>query len=316
MIDTEDPLDEQVWFTITEEEAGHRIDKILAKRFEELHSRSYLQQLIADGNVVINQLPVKKRIQPKLGDEIGVTFVLTEELPLAAEDIPLDILFEDEYLLVVNKSPGMVVHPAPGHWTGTFVNALLHHCKGLEPSGGSLRPGIVHRLDKDTSGVLIAAKTGLTHQRLVQLFASRQVYKEYAAICVGNPGDGVVDAPIGRHPRQRKLMAVLPEGGRAAITKYWTLAVSEDLSLVRIELTTGRTHQARVHMRHRGMPVLGDPTYGSPGSNLRHKRDRQMLHAQELRLIHPMTGAPLTVKAPLPADMASLIERIFPTATG
>lgn len=316
MIDNEDAVEEQVWFTVSDDEAGHRIDKILAKRFEDLHSRSYLQRLIADGNVVINQSPVKKRIQPVAGDEIGVTFVLSEELTLTPENIPLTILYEDEHLLVINKPAGMVVHPAPGHWTGTFVNALMHHCQGLEASGGPLRPGIVHRLDKDTTGVLIAAKTALTHQKLVHLFATRQVYKEYVAICVGSPGDGVVDAPIGRHPRQRKQMAVLPEGGRAAITKYWTLAVHEDLSFVRIELTTGRTHQARVHMRHRGMPVLGDPIYGSASSNLRHKRERQMLHAQQLRLTHPITGASLSVTAPLPPDMANLVDRLFPSVRG
>lgn len=314
-METEDPPGEQLWITVTEEDVGLRLDKILANRFQEVRSRTYFERLIADGNVTLNNAPVKKRIKPNAGDEVAVTFVLSPEVQLDAEPIPLDILFEDAHLLVVNKPSGMVVHPAPGNWTGTFVNALLYHCKTLEPSGEAFRPGIVHRLDKETSGVLVAAKTSLAHQRLVHLFASRQVHKEYLAICVGNPGEGTVDAAIGRHPRHRKLMAVVTEGGRDAITKYRTLAISEDLSLVHIELITGRTHQARVHMRHRGTPVLGDPTYGSAGANQRYKRTRQMLHAQQIRFIHPITGEQLTLVAPLPADMQALVEMLKGTTS-
>jgi 23S rRNA pseudouridine1911/1915/1917 synthase len=307
----EDSPGERLWLTVTEEEAGQRLDTLLANRFQNIHSRTYFEQLIADGNVLLNGAPVKKRIKPRVDDEIEVTFVLSPELRLDPEPTPLDILFEDAHVLVVNKPPGMVVHPAPGNWSGTFVNALLYHCQALEASGESFRPGIVHRLDKETSGVLIAAKTVLAHQRLVHAFSQRRVRKEYLAICVGNPGEGVVAAAIGRHPQQRKLMAVVTEGGRHAETRYRTLAVSEDLSLVRLELITGRTHQARVHMRHRGTPVLGDPSYGSERANQRYKLERQMLHAERVELAHPMTGTPMTWVAPLPADMKTLVATRF-----
>lgn len=309
-MDTEDLCSEQL--TITEAEAGQRLDKILSNRFQS-YSRTYLQELIASGHVTLNGASVKKRIQLRAGDEVEMRFSLSPEIgmSLIPEPIPFEILFEDDDLIVVNKPPGLVVHPAAGNWSGTFVNGLLHHCRSLEPCGEPFRPGIVHRLDKDTSGVLIAAKTSMAHQRLVHLFASRQVHKEYLAICGGNPGEGVIDAPIGRHPHQRKLMAVVPEGGRIAKTRYQTVAVHGELSLVQMTLITGRTHQARVHMRHRGTPILGDPVYGSGGLNERYERHRQMLHAQQLQLVHPMTGALFTWKAPLPPDMQELVTRHF-----
>lgn len=312
-MEPDDALGETVWLTISPEEAGERLDRILAHRYREVRSRTYFQHLIEEGNVLLNGVPEKKRSKPKAGDEVEVTFLLAPELDLKPEPIPLDILYEDEHILAINKPPGMVVHPAPGNWTGTFVNALLSHCASLELSGAPLRPGIVHRLDKDTSGLLLAAKTALAHQRLVALFASRQVHKEYLAICVGNLGDGEVHAPIGRHPRQRKVMAVRPEGGgRDALTRYRTLATKGDLSLVRIELITGRTHQARVHMRYRGAAVLGDATYGSASANSRFGVTRQMLHAERIHLTHPMTGALLQLQAPLPADMQVLVDQIMP----
>lgn len=302
--------DDQSSFFISEEEKGERLDKILAKRFSEAGSRTYFQYLIDQEKVLLNGLPVKKRIKPSLGDEVEVEYILTEELTLKEENIPLNIIYEDSDLIVVNKSAGMVVHPAPGHWSGTFVNALLFHCRdgftanheNLLPNQ-ALRPGIVHRLDKDTSGLLIAAKTALAQQRLIEMFSGRNIYKEYLAICIGNPGGGTVDVPIGRHPVHRQLMAVRSEGGRQAITHFRTLAFNGHLSLVSAVIATGRTHQIRVHMRHRGTPVLGDKLYGVDAQNNKYKVERQLLHAYRLRFNHPITGAPLEFEAEPPVDM-------------
>ena len=301
-------------FFISEEEAGERLDKILVSRFGAAGSRTYFQFLIDEGKVLLNGAPVKKRIKPKAGDEVEVEYVLTPELTLKAEDIPLNILYEDEALIVVNKVPGMVVHPAVGNWSGTFVNALLFHCRGaLEQSkegSAALRPGIVHRLDKETSGVMIAAKTAVAQARLIEMFAGRRVYKEYLAICIGNPGGGSVDAPIGRHPVNRKMMAVVEDSGRPALTHFRTLGYDEKLSLVSVVIATGRTHQIRVHMKHRGTPVLGDAVYGSASMNVKYGMERQMLHAFRLRLEHPITGVSLEFEAPMPEDMQKIANKL------
>ena len=299
--------DESEMIIISPEESGIRLDKILAARYQNVQSRTYFQHLIKQEAVLLNGLPVKKRMQPKEGDEVEVCFLATPELELAAEPIPLDIVFEDDYLLVVNKPAGMVVHPAPGNWSGTFVNALLYHCKSLQPADDSLRPGIVHRLDKDTSGLLLAAKTPLVQQRLIRMFADREIEKHYVAICVGNPGKATIDQPVGRHPVHRKKMAV-HEKGRRAITSFQTQAFDGKLSLVNIRIETGRTHQIRVHMLFHGTPVLGDSTYGNAQANTRYKADRQMLHAQKLRFNHPITGEQLEFIAPLPADMMGKVR--------
>jgi 23S rRNA pseudouridine1911/1915/1917 synthase len=293
---------------ITAEEAGERLDKILANRFREIRSRTYFQYLIKEQSVLLNGEPVKKQTRPDEGDEIQVEFILTPEIAVEPEPIPLDILYEDEYLLAVNKAPGLVVHPAPGNWTGTFVNALLYHCKDLK-SQDDLRPGIVHRLDKDTSGVLLAAKTSETHQRLVALFAGREIKKEYLALCIANPGKGTVDFPIGRHPVHRKQMACVSTG-RPARTHYETLATHENVSLVRLDLETGRTHQIRVHMQHLNASVLGDSIYGSEKMNKRYGAKRQMLHAARVKFKHPMTGESLEIVAPIAEDMRSLMQKL------
>lgn len=300
-------------FFITDEEAGERLDKILAARLSGAGSRTYFQYLIDEGKVLLNGAPVKKRAKPVCGDEVEVEYILTPELTLKAENIPLDILYEDESILVVNKPAGMVVHPAAGHWSGTFVNALLHHCGKVEgivesDPAYALRPGIVHRLDKDTSGLILAAKTLQAQQKLIEMFTGRRVHKEYLALCVGNPGSGTIEAPIGRHPVHRKQMAVLEEGGRQAITHYRTLAHDAKLSLVSIVIATGRTHQIRVHMRHHGSPVLGDAVYGVASANVKYGADRQMLHAYKLRFEHPITGKELSFEAEIPADMQRLIK--------
>ena len=299
---------------IGEEDAGERLDKILASKLSEAGSRTYFQYLIEEGKVLLNGIPVKKRVKPKAGDEIEVEYILVPELTLEAENLPLRILYEDNDILVVDKAPGMVVHPATGHWSGTFVNALLFHCRPLGMNvdqSNALRPGIVHRLDKDTSGLIIAAKTGIAHQKLIEMFADRRVYKEYLAICIGNPKEGIIDAPIGRHPSNRKLMSVL-EKGRAAITRYRSLSFDERLSLVSVSIDTGRTHQIRVHMKYHGTPVLGDPVYGIPSFNAKLGITRQMLHAYKLRLDHPITGQKMEFIAEIPEDMQKVIHLIKP----
>jgi 23S rRNA pseudouridine1911/1915/1917 synthase len=285
---------------VTSEMLHTRLDRLLVQSFPH-HSRTYFQYLIGSGLVLVNGSPVKKREMVEVGDEIDVCFELTPELSLEAENIPLDILFEDEFLIAINKPAGMVTHPAPGHPNGTFVNALLYHCKTLPTIEQQLRPGIVHRLDKDTSGVLIAAKTTECHQKLVEMFSSRSVTKHYLAICLGNPGDRTIEEPIRRHPTRRQEMHV-DSAGKPATSICRVLETEGDLSWVDVQLITGRTHQIRVHLKHVGTPILGDPVYGRPAANEKYGVQRQLLHAKTLSLIHPMTGAPLNFEAPIPAD--------------
>lgn len=293
---------------VTEEEVSERLDVLLVKRYGGAFSRTYFQGLIEKGCVLLNGDPVKKRDKPKAGDEIEVEFVLTPEIDLKPEPIPLNILYEDPYILVINKPVGMVVHPAPGNWTGTFVNGLLHHCQLSIEAEGSLRPGIVHRLDKDTTGVLIAAKTSAAHQKLVAAFAARTVRKEYLAVCIGNPGKVTINAPIGRHPVHRKEMAVVATG-RNAISHVESLHFDGKLSVVRVILETGRTHQIRVHLKHQGTPILGDSVYGNDRENRKYGVERQLLHAHCLSLEHPITNEPLKFEAPIPADMAKFMKK-------
>ncbi len=291
-------------FVVCSEEV--RIDKLLTQRYPH-YSRTYFQDLIQQGFVLVNGLQVKKQLIPEEGDEIEVCFQLTPELSLEAEPISLDILYEDEFFLAINKPAGMVVHPAPGHSSGTFVNALLHHCKEL-PTSESLRPGIVHRLDKETSGILLAAKTSIAHQKLIEKFATRQVEKKYLAICAGRPRNGIFSAPIGRHPVHRKEMAVLPDG-KEAISEVQVLALQDPLSLVLIKPKTGRTHQIRVHLKHLGAPVLGDVVYGQSRANQLFDAQRQMLHAYRLSFSHPIHDTPVELMAPFPQDFQAWIEK-------
>jgi len=297
----------ELLFTAANEE-GTRIDKLLAERFPE-YSRTYFQNLIDQGCVLLNGEPVKKRVVPEEGDEIEVCFQAIPGPSLEPESIPLEILYEDDHLLAINKPAGMVVHPAPGHWSGTFVNALLAHCNGKAPGSDPLRPGIVHRLDKETSGVLVAAKTLPAHQKLIEMFASRSMEKLYLAICCGRPTNGVISAPIGRHPVHRKEMAVLSDG-REAISEIHLAAFNERLSLVLVRPMTGRTHQIRVHLKHVGCPVLGDPVYGNDRLNQLLDPQRHLLHAYRLVFDHPITGAPLKLSAPIPEDFKSWMRRL------
>lgn len=298
-------IDELETLFISAEEEGVRIDKFLATRFPN-HSRTYFQHLIDIGCVLLNGEPIKKRAIPEEGDEIEVCFQATPEASIEPESIPLEILYEDEHILAINKPAGLVVHPAPGHWSGTFVNALLAHCHNIAPGSDPMRPGIVHRLDKDTTGVLIAAKTLLAHQKLIELFSSRQMEKLYLAICWGKPSNSLINAPIGRHPVHRKEMAALPDG-REALTEIKTAAYNEKMSLVLAKPYTGRTHQIRVHLKHIGCPIVGDPLYGK---NDPHGPARQLLHAYRLSFDHPITGCPIRLIAPIPEDMKTWLQKL------
>lgn len=296
---------------ITDDEVGLRLDKLLSLRFQDAKSRTYFQYLIEQQKVLLNGSVVKKRVQPKAGDAVEIHYIYPPQLSLEPEEIPLEIIFEDEHLIAVNKRAGMVVHPSIGNWSGTFVNALLHYCgdvKALigtsELKNDSIRPGIVHRLDKDTTGILVAAKTRQAQERLSNLFANREIYKQYFAVCVGNPGNQTIDLPIARNPKCYKQMAVIPTG-KKALSHCQTLSFDGTLSAVSVQLVTGRTHQIRVHLQALGTPVLGDPVYGNAKVNKSYGVQRQMLHAYCLRFIHPFTQELLELKAPLPNEMSA-----------
>ena len=295
--------DEPEFLIISAEEEEIRIDKLLATRYPQ-YSRTYFQYLIDKGCVLLNGEPIKKREIPEEGDEIEVCFQATPEASLQPENIPLDILYEDEHIIAVNKPAGMVVHPAPGHWSGTFVNALLAHCREIAPSADPLRPGIVHRLDKDTTGVMVAAKTLPAQQKLIELFSSRKVDKLYLAICQGRPANGIINVPIGRHPVHRKEMAALPDG-REAITEVQLAACNNSTSLILAKPRTGRTHQIRVHLKHIGCPILGDPVYGKAEGH-----PRQLLHAYRLCFEHPITQVPMRIIAPIPEDIKLWLQKL------
>lgn len=294
---------------IDPQEEDLRLDKLLYARFSGHFSRTYFQKLIEEGLVLLNGVPVKKRVKPKAGDEIEIEFAVDQQGHLVPEYIPLDILFEDEDILVINKPAGLVVHPAPGNWSKTFVNGLVYHCQELLKEGSGVRPGIVHRLDKDTSGVLIAAKTSFSQRKLIEAFASRQVIKDYLAITIGNPGVREITSPIGRDPIHRQKMAVVPTG-KPACSVINTLVSGKELSLVRIGLKTGRTHQIRVHLSSIGTPVLGDSIYGKPSYNQKWKALRQLLHAESLQIEHPVTGQMMHFTAPPPLDFEEILKKI------
>jgi 23S rRNA pseudouridine1911/1915/1917 synthase len=279
-----------------------RLDLFLSRHYKQF-SRTYFQYLIADGFVLLDGKQVKKRVIPTLGQEVEICFQLTPELSLEPEAIELSILYEDDDLLAINKPAGMVVHPAPGHPTGTFVNALLYHCK-LKPSNDSMRPGIVHRLDKDTSGVLIAAKNSLAHQKLTEMFAERKIKKSYLAICMGHPKAQTISAPIARHPIRRKEMSVQPSG-KKALTQIEILKSNHVMSFLSLFPETGRTHQLRVHLKHIGSPIYADPIYGKKVLG-----QRLHLHAHELKFLHPITHKEVHIKAPLADDIKKTLDTL------
>jgi 23S rRNA pseudouridine1911/1915/1917 synthase len=294
-------------------EESLRIDKLLAKQFAE-YSRTYFQYLIDNGHVLLNGRRIKKKDMPRKGDEVKVMFVSLPSPATEAEDIPLDIIYEDEHIIVINKPTGMVVHPAHGNWSKTLVNGLLFHCDKLQKKENDLRPGIVHRLDKDTSGVLIAAKTEEAKTRLVEAFKNRAVKKKYLAICVGKPKEGEFSAPIGRDVKYRQRMAIVANG-KMATSFFKVLQYNEQFSLVEVEISTGRTHQIRVHLQHLKAPILGDAVYGNSRLNKSFNIKRQLLHAYELMLKHPITGKNLAFTAPPPKDFKDFIKNCFKSHT-
>jgi len=308
-------------FEATESEAGRRLDTVIAARLPAL-SRSYVGRLIRVGQITINGLTKKPGYITRRGDIIRSEIPPPQPLTCKPEPIALSILYEDADLIVVNKPPGLVVHPAPGHRSGTLVNALLYHCGDLKGIGGELRPGIVHRLDKDTSGTLVAAKNDMAHHGLSRQFKKRQVGKRYLAMVHGDvkQSAGVIDLPIGRHPTHRKKMSTRSRRSRSTETRWQIKESFSGVSLLEVDLKTGRTHQIRVHCAAMGHPVVGDVTYGGkkrwkelPSQALQEVLKgvrRQMLHAWKLTFEHPRTGQRMAFESPLPKDMALILEAL------
>ncbi len=297
-------------FLVEEEEQDIRIDKYLAGVCNV--SRSYLQKLLKDGLVLVEGAPIKGSYKVNEGDRILVDLPEAVEPEIAAEPMDLDILYEDEDILLVNKPKNMVVHPAAGHYTGTLVNGLMDHCRGnLSGINGVLRPGIVHRIDKDTTGVLIVCKNDQAHQSIAAQLKAHSITRKYYAIVHGNLKDdeGTVDAPIGRHPTDRKKMAVNYKNGKPAITHYQVLRRLNGYTFIECRLETGRTHQIRVHMASLGHPLLGDAVYG-PAKCPVPGLEGQTLHAGILGVVHPRTGEYMEFSAPLPEYFATLLERL------
>ena len=301
---------ETLEFTAAPADAGQRLDRWLAGQAG-APSRSALQGLVEAGFVRRNGAPANKKDKLAAGDRITLTLPDPQPIEAQPQDIPLDIVYEDDHLLVVNKPKGMVVHPASGNPDGTLVNALLYHCRGqLSGVGGAIRPGIVHRIDKDTSGLLVVAKDDLTHQGLSEQMAVHAIHRVYHAVVYGNirQDTGTIEAPIGRDPRDRKRMAVTPGQGKRACTHWQVLERFGRFTLLACRLETGRTHQIRVHMAHIGHPLAGDPVYG-PRSVIRELQG-QCLHAKELGFRHPVTGQEMRFDSPLPAYFTTFLERL------
>jgi 23S rRNA pseudouridine1911/1915/1917 synthase len=288
-----------------------RLDRYLSQELSDL-SRSRIQQLIEQGHVQINNLIcTSKKINLKTGDLITLEIPATQPLELIAENIPLDILYEDDELIILNKPAGLVVHPAPGHPDGTLVNAILAHCPNLPGIGGIQRPGIVHRLDKDTTGAIAIAKTDLAYQHLQAQLQAKTARREYLGLIYGVPKTetGSIDLPIGRNPQDRKKMAIvsLEDGGRNAVTHWRVKERFGNYTLIHFQLETGRTHQIRVHSAKIGHPIVGDPIYSS-GHSLGVNLPGQALHAWKLQLQHPVSGDLVEVTAPLPRSLTTLLE--------
>ena len=290
-------------FEVGPEQAGRRLDVFLAAQLAGF-SRSRVQHLLAGGCVAVNGAAARASLRLRPGDLVRVDMPPPVAPGAEPEDLPLEIVYQDDHLLVVNKPRGMVVHPAAGHRSGTLVNALLYQVRDLSGIGGVLRPGIVHRLDRDTSGLLVVAKNDDAHRCLAAQLKDRRMTREYLALVRGRlEGEGTVEAPVGRHPVDRKRMAVVP-GGKPALTRFTALAHYPGHTLLSLKLATGRTHQIRVHMAHIGHPVAGDPVYGGKcGLPLA----GQFLHAARLAFDHPVTGERMAFEAPLPKELASVL---------
>lgn len=297
-----------VTYSIESQQAGERIDKWLSSELPEL-SRSQIQLYIQSENITVNQQPVKANYKLRVGDCVTLAYPEAEEVNIQPENISLDIVYEDGDLVVVNKPRGMVVHPAQGHYSGTLVNALLFHCRDLSGINGKMRPGIVHRIDKDTTGLLVVAKNDLTHQHLAEQFKEHSIIRKYVALVHGlvPNQEGTIIAPLGRHQTQRKKMAVDVANGKHAVTHFKVIQYFTNHSLVELRLETGRTHQIRVHMAYIKHPVAGDPDYG-PRKTV--PLAGQALHAKELGFIHPRTGERLFFTSDIPEDFQQVLATL------
>lgn len=299
---------EKLFFTI--EKGGERIDKYLSEQLEDM-TRSHIQKLIKENMVRVNGMAVKSNFKLSASDQIEVEIPELKEPGILPENIPLDILYEDQDILVVNKPKGMVVHPAPGHYTGTLVNAIMYHCKdNLSGINGVMRPGIVHRIDMDTTGSLLICKNDRAHQALAEQLKEHSITRKYHAIVHGRlkEDEGTIDKPIGRHPIDRKKMSVHCTNGREAITHYRVLKRFQQFTYIECQLETGRTHQIRVHMSSIGHPILGDQVYGP--AKCPYKLQGQTLHAKVLGITHPTTGEYMEFDAPLPDYFQGLLEKM------
>jgi 23S rRNA pseudouridine1911/1915/1917 synthase len=301
---------EPIEWTVEPEFAGERIDKFITDAIEQDTSRTQIQQWIKDGHILVNGKPAKSNYKLSANDRIDITIPEPVDLDLSAEDIPLEVVYEDSDVIVVNKPRGLVVHPAPGHYSGTLVNALLHHCRDLSGINGVLRPGIVHRIDKDTSGLIMAAKNDKAHVSLANQLKAHTVNRKYIALVHGNiqHENGTIDAPIGRDAHDRKMYTVTEKNSKHAVTHFLVLERFGDCTLVELKLETGRTHQIRVHMKFIGHPLVGDPMYGKSKGAM--TMEGQALHAAVLGFVHPRTGESLQFTASLPEDMQQLLQTL------
>lgn len=300
-------MNSELSFVVEEKDINQRLDVYLVSQIDTL-SRSHIQKKIEENKILVNQKATKSNYKLRLSDEVKVMIEDPQPIEILAENIPLDILYEDAHLIVINKKRGMVVHPAAGNYTGTLVNALLAHCDDLSGINGEIRPGIVHRLDKDTSGVMVAAKSDIAHLSLAEQIKEKTATRKYYAIVHGNikEDEGVIQGAIGRHTTDRKKMAIVFEGGKDATTKFKVVERFGEYTLVECKLLTGRTHQIRVHMTYIGHPVLGDPKYGMAKSQF--KIAGQALHSANLEFVHPITKEKLFFTAPLPDDMEKILK--------
>lgn len=314
---------ETLLFEVAGEAEGERLDSFLARKMAGL-TRSQIKRLIEKGNVYLEGgTTVKSGYRLKRGERIAVTIPEAEPIEARPEKIPLSVLYEDHSIIVIDKPAGMVVHPAPGHYSGTLVNALLYHCEDLSGIGGKLRPGIVHRLDKDTSGVMLATKNDHAHNMMARQFKAHTIVRKYKALVYGTmESEGSIDRPLGRHPARRKEISIVSTG-RRAVTHWKVLKYFQGITLLELTLETGRTHQIRVHLSQAGHPVVGDRTYGSDkraneikSSFVRSrvlKLERQALHAYLLGFKHPSTGEYMEFKSPLPKDIEDVINALDKT---
>ncbi len=295
-------------FSSAEEDIGQRLDKWISEKDIGL-TRSAVQNLILSGNVYVNQKIAVKNYKLRKGDSVKVIIPEPIAQDITAENIPLDIVYEDSSLLVVNKPKGMVVHPAPGNYSGTLVNALMHHCgNSLSGINGVIRPGIVHRIDKNTSGLLIVAKNDTAHQGLAEQIKAHSFMREYEAVAMGNfkEADGTIDAPIGRHHADRKKMCVTDKNSKNAVTHYHVIEQYEKCAYIRLRLETGRTHQIRVHLSYKGHPILGDDVYGKPYKGI----EGQCLHARKIGFVHPESKEYMEFDSELPDYFKEILRKV------